>query len=1446
MPKSNRDDFTPRTRIKIGRRAGWRCSYLSCGRETDGATSDGRGEISIGVAAHICAAAPGGPRYDVDQTSEARRSADNGIWMCEDHANIIDFDDPRYTVELLRQWKAQAQVASWRRVLREPAAKIAAPSEGELNGRLRAAVRADLEVFRRSDRWPSTAVPLLLQIEGISEPVSPSALATALATLDDLVVVAAPGMGKTTVLFQTAEAVLAAGSGSPILVPLGDWASDDVPLFESVLKRHAYRGLSDDDIRAAAAKPGVILLLDGWNELDAASRKRLTPQVKRLQAELPNMRLLISTRTQALDVPVDGARVQLLPLARTQQVEIARSLRGDAGVRMIDQARRVSGVRELITIPLYLRALLSLSEGAPLPTTKEALLRAFVAVHEQDPQRAQALAEVAHGVHQRLLESLATTAIRELNTTIAEDVARRCIAEAEDSLVREGQLTQKPQPNTVLEALVNHHALTRVREPPGYSFQHQQIQEWYASHFAERLIVAGMSDARTRAKLMAEILDQPAWEESILFTCERLARGASGSQDACAAAILAAFEVDPMLAADKIFRATDAVWARVAVHIQQQVTAWHRPGTVDRAVRFMLTSGRPEFFELIWPLITHERQDVRVRTVRACRRFRPSVLGRDAAERIAQLPPEVRKVLLSEIVHRSGVDGLDLATDIAKHDPDSEVRAEVVDALAFRRADQQVAEVLCSADEKTWDVVARHDLLDEVPDERVKARLEEARVRQAQQALSPQARLQRIIRAPSTADRSAEVTTIVAEIEITKEGRQAVAYLLDEARNRYMQSVAEGLLKRVREGRTLFYGASDLLAGAGFSLEDDELLRLALADTKRDDRAEAAVSVLGPHAMGRVIDAVLECRRRVRDESGAHNQAASDRYNELLTRVKRARSINLLAAVQARSSGASNADIAELANLISHHPQGRDGGRSFDAEGRAAIAVLASDWGNRMLSGGDATRYQLAAVAELATRARTADLLPLLKRLLDEELRRREAFRAEANKIGWRSGAEATDEARMSYSSHYRWAFEAINTPGTTALMRAYLRDEGFGEEAAQVLARQWETANEPPDKGRFGGWRDLLRLVEKRAVRERDPDVSCDAADAIFSAVEALTVEGAFEPQKKQALTLAVIAARLPHGRRDATIKQVIELAPRRSRAALLQSLVSSGEVVDIEVVKDGIAEVFEAAKSQAWILHERYNLSQWLDLLPFTNRLGEAFAVIRDLPANQRRPSQLEDVITALGFVPGMDAEDVLFRLAESDPAFYGSHRWRDAVLARGSVSAARRYIDLAAKGVFDEKGGDRWHLAREISPLIAAHPELRVRVYQLLRDGVPSPAFEVLAQAVAEQPDVEGLLLLVEIEIKSKRRFASWRTIESIVSAHEPVEGAQNTYTIVPVPASSLRKSLLAMTTDGGVGDVAAYWLGKIDDIRDEYGMPESEPRHPDLSSGKPWPIMTPATE
>ena len=60
MAKSNnRDDFSQATKNRLAQHAGYSCSNPSCRKLTFAPTSDDAKEVNIGVAAHICAAAPG-------------------------------------------------------------------------------------------------------------------------------------------------------------------------------------------------------------------------------------------------------------------------------------------------------------------------------------------------------------------------------------------------------------------------------------------------------------------------------------------------------------------------------------------------------------------------------------------------------------------------------------------------------------------------------------------------------------------------------------------------------------------------------------------------------------------------------------------------------------------------------------------------------------------------------------------------------------------------------------------------------------------------------------------------------------------------------------------------------------------------------------------------------------------------------------------------------------------------------------------------------------------------------------------------------------------------------------------------------------------------------------------------------------------------------------------
>src|SRR5947207_14387805 len=104
-----RDDFPPAVKRVLADRVGHRCSHPECRGLTTGPHTRGDKKVSVGIAAHITAASPGGARYDPSLTPQERRSAENGIWMCQNDGTLVDRDEQRFPVGLLLNWKMIAQ-----------------------------------------------------------------------------------------------------------------------------------------------------------------------------------------------------------------------------------------------------------------------------------------------------------------------------------------------------------------------------------------------------------------------------------------------------------------------------------------------------------------------------------------------------------------------------------------------------------------------------------------------------------------------------------------------------------------------------------------------------------------------------------------------------------------------------------------------------------------------------------------------------------------------------------------------------------------------------------------------------------------------------------------------------------------------------------------------------------------------------------------------------------------------------------------------------------------------------------------------------------------------------------------------------------------------------------------------------------------------------------------
>lgn len=655
-----RDDFPKQTITEIAKGVGYRCSNPECARPTVGANAAQNGLITIGVAAHICAASPGGPRYEPAQTREGRRERDNGIWLCQNCGKLVDADAQKFTVEVLTGWKRRAQERAFRELVAPGvpasteealrvgsiiAADTASAADAEFDklfARVQAAARADVAAYKRSPIWSGESVELTLRLydDQSAPPFSISKLPLAVEVAPEVTIVAAPGTGKTVTLLQLAGHVLAARSIVPLYYRLGDWSSGSSALLASVHQRSAFKDINQDDVLRLAERGRVLLLLDGWNEIDPAMRKKLRIELEQIRHDCPYVRIVITTRRQMLDVPTSGGpRIAIEPLSEDQEMAIARARFGTTGEKIVDDAWRTAGVRELIATPLYLSALLSGGSQGVGPATKEEVLRLFVQQHERASDHAEALQEALFGCHGEVLTALASNLNATGSTTMTEADARRIVTTTVARLRQQGQVVGQPEPLTVLEVLISHHTLMRSGAGSGaIAFQHQQFQEWYASQeVAELMRASAKGDASALVRLRAAIFDQPAWEESIFFAVERVSREGDGAA-VVAHAVRLALPIDPMLAAEMIYRSSPAVWTIVKDDIIAFVDRWHRPGMADRAVRFMIMTGRPEFETRVWPLASNANSQIQLETLHTAPRFRPSVLGPDLRSKVAALP----------------------------------------------------------------------------------------------------------------------------------------------------------------------------------------------------------------------------------------------------------------------------------------------------------------------------------------------------------------------------------------------------------------------------------------------------------------------------------------------------------------------------------------------------------------------------------------------------------------------------------------------------------------------------------------------------------------------------------------------------------------------------------------------------------------------------------------
>jgi hypothetical protein len=321
-----------------------------------------------------------------------------------------------------------------------------------------------------------------------------------------------------------------------------------------------------------------------------------------------------------------------------------------------------------------------------------------------------------------------------------------------------------------------------------------------------------------------------------------------------------------------------------------------------------------------------------------------------------------------------------------------------------------------------------------------------------------------------------------------------------------------------------------------------------------------------------------------------------------------------------------------------------------------------------------------------------------------------------------------------------------------------------------------------------------------------------------------------------------------MPHASCDAQVAALLELKqPITLKKELLAALVLDGRVIDVDLVMQGVDSWLEEASKKAW--HDRqetWQIESWLELLPFTTRPEAVIPALSKVRAvyGGNYLCRFERVLAAVASLPEPEGDTLLRDLARTHKDIAGDYEWMKAVLGRNSATAVRLYIDLVAEGLLGTgpQAVDAWHMGRELAPFLLKYPELNGDVRKRYESTETSLIRTALEHLFAEIGDPEDFIAMIKKYAAGGQAYDGRmnEAVRGVALRHEPIPGRANTFNIYPASVAHVRRFLFSLLRGTlQEAELAKHCLTAIDVLRDEYGIAENDPRHPDVQSGNPWP-------
>lgn len=222
----------------------------------------------------------------------------------------------------------------------------------------------------------------------------------------------------------------------------------------------------------------------------------------------------------------------------------------------------------------------------------------------------------------------------------------------------------------------------------------------------------------------------------------------------------------------------------------------------------------------------------------------------------------------------------------------------------------------------------------------------------------------------------------------------------------------------------------------------------------------------------------------------------------------------------------------------------------------------------------------------------------------------------------------------------------------------------------------------------------------------------------------------------------------------------------------------------------------------------------------------------------------------MTAVGHSRCDEAVPLLLRFASGDAN--GSpliaSEWGEALAALNTKESRRILLSFIDPAIEQPRIGlrfghhDNERLAPCISELARGEPTVNTCILALCNMQLPPSKRLLLSTIVAKLGTQEALLAGLNLINDTANPWVPHDLVRGIESLFFERRPYGNTYALEPRSSNEIRARLFDMVLNDGARRKSAFaLLGQIEVWRLDYGRPSTEPRHPAIDTGEPWPPL-----